>query len=467
MSNITLTDKQQEIYDDFIYRVHNFPGRSECVLVGYAGTGKTTLVAEIVESLYKGYNIAVTSPTHKANAVIRNMLKNNVGLVGDDAQVSTIHSFLGLKLVYEKSRQVLKHDPQSKNSTSMVDVLIVDECSMISEEMYQHIKDQMFRVRRAVIFVGDSCQLPPVEAEGTVGETKLSPTFDVETKYELTEVLRQALDNPIISIATSIRECIGSKGDPMSILDTTYGLDTIIPINDEDLFLEVYKEMICESTGLVRDEDGILRDSNGDVRSYRQESDKIFDFVQENKILAYTNYRVNLANIYIRGVLYDDPKELVKGEPIVFDTVTENCPYMNQEIINCPEVREDQFMGIDCWQLKLPNGNFLYAVGPESRIAMEAKLDELVKKIERKDYSEQFKRAYTWQDYYIIKNKINVINYPYATTVHKSQGSTFDRIWFDTDFIERIRMNDTKCRIIYTAITRPREFVMFRKNGMF
>ena len=98
---------------------------------------------------------------------------------------------------------------------------------------------------------------------------------------------------------------------------------------------------------------------------------------------------------------------------------------------------------------------------------MEAKMDELVKKIERKDYSEQFKRAYTWQDYYIIKNKTNVINYPYATTVHKSQGSTFDRIWFDTDFIERIRMNDTKCRIIYTAITRPREFVMFRKNGLF
>lgn len=467
MSNITLTDKQQEIFDDFIDRVHNAAGRSECVLVGYAGTGKTTLVAEIVENLCKGWNIAVTSPTHKANSVIRNMLVKNVGLSNDDAQVSTIHSFLGLKLVYEKSRQVLKHDPQSKNSTSMVDVLIVDECSMISEELYQHIKDQMFRVRRAIIFVGDSCQLPPVEAEGTIGEAKLSPTFKAETKYELTEVLRQALDNPIISIATAIRECIGTKGDPLSILDTTYGLDTIIPIDDEDVFLEVYKQMICESTGLEHDEDGILRNDKGEVRSYRQESAKIFDFVQENKILAYTNFRVNLANIYMRSTLFDDPNELVKGEPIVFDVVTENCPYMNQEVIKCPEVRKDQFMGIDCWQLRLPNGNFLYAVGPESRIAMEAKLDELVKKIERKDYSEEFKRVHTWQDYYIIKNKICVVNYPYATTVHKSQGSTFDKIWFDTDFIERIRLNDTKCRIIYTAITRPREYVMFRKNGMF
>lgn len=448
MSNITLTEKQQEIYDDFIDRVDNFPGRSECVLVGWAGTGKTSLVAEIVEKLYKGYNIAVTSPTHKANSVIRKMLVQNVGLSPTDAQVSTIHSFLGLKLVYEKSRQVLKHDPQSKNSTSMVDVLIVDECSMISDEMYQHIVDQMYRVRRAVIFVGDSCQLPPVESEGTIGETKLSPTFNVETKYELTEVLRQALDNPIISVATSIRECIGTNRDPLSILDTTYGLDTIIPIPDEQIFLDVYKEMIMEHKG---------------------SANKIFDFVQENKIIAYTNYRVSLSNIYIRSELFEKHQdvEFVKGEPIVFDTVTENCPYMNQEIIQCPEVRKEDFLGIPCWQFKLPNGNFILGVGPESKIALDDYLDKLVKKIERKDLNPLTKRAYQWQDYYIIKNKINIINYPYATTAHKSQGSTFDNIWFDTDYIERIRNNDTKCRIVYTAMTRPRFNVMFRKNGMF
>lgn len=448
MSNITLTDKQQEVYDDFIDRVHNFPGRSECVLVGYAGTGKTTLVAEIVESLYRGYNIAVTSPTHKANSVIRKMLTQNVGLSAQDAQVSTIHSFLGLKLVYEKNRQVLKHDPQSKNSTSMVDVLIVDECSMISEELYQHIVDQMYRVRRAILFVGDSCQLPPVEAEGTIGESKLSPSFNAPVKYELTEVLRQALDNPIIGIATAIRECIGTNGDPLAILDTTYGLDTIIPIDDEQVFLDVYKEMILEHKG---------------------SSMKIFDFVQENKIIAYTNYRVSLSNIYIRSELFDKHQdvEFVKGEPIVFDTVTENCPYSNQEIIQCPEVRKESFLGIDCWQFKLPNGNYILGVGPESKQGLDDYLDDLVKKIEKKDMNPLTKRAYQWQDYYIIKNKINIINYPYATTAHKSQGSTFDNIWFDTDFIERIRNNDTKCRIIYTAMTRPRYNVMFRKNGMF
>lgn len=445
--SITLTDKQQYIFDDLIDKIHNFPGRVEAVIVGNAGTGKSTLVSKIIENIHQGFNIAVTSPTHKANSVLRKMLLN-VGITKEDALISTIHSFLGLKLQYEKNRQVLKHDPRSPNSTAMVDVLFVDECSMISEEMYTHILNQIHRVRRAVVFIGDDCQLPPVEAEGTSGETKLSPTFDIKLQYHLDEVLRQALDNPIIHLATQIRECIGTGKDPMTILNAVEGFETITPIDDEMLFLDVYKEYINENQGSAR---------------------KIYDFVQENKIIAYTNYRVNFANMYIRNEVFHEhtEEEFITGEPIVFETTTENCPYTVQEIIQCPEIRKESFLGIDCWQFKLPNGNYLLGVGPYSRMKLDEYLEDLVLKIERKVENPLTKKPYMWQDYYVIKNKINVINYPYATTAHKSQGSTFNNIWFDTDFIERIPNNDTKCRILYTALTRPRYNVMLRKNGRF
>ncbi|EBS4516410.1 hypothetical protein DQT32_03135 [Salmonella enterica subsp. enterica serovar Braenderup] len=444
--SITLTDEQQYTFDDLIDRINNFPGRTEAVIIGNAGTGKSTLVSKIIENIYQGYNIAVTSPTHKANSVLRKMLLN-VGVTKEDALISTIHSFLGLKLQYEKNRQVLKHDPRSPNSTAMVDVLFVDECSMISEEMYTHILNQMHRVRRAIIFIGDDCQLPPVEAEGTLGETRLSPTFNIKLQYKLDKVLRQALDNPIINVATQIRECIGTNKDPMLILNQLDGFETITPIDDEMLFLDVYKEYVCEHRGSAR---------------------KIYDFVQENKIIAYTNYRVNFANMYIRNEVFPDiEEEFIAGEPIVFETTTENCPYTVQEIIQCPEIRKESFLGIDCWQFKLPNGNYLLGVGPYSRMALEKHLEELVLKIETKEENPMTKKPYMWQDYYVIKDKINVINYPYATTAHKSQGSTFNNIWFDTDFIERIQNNDTKCRILYTALTRPRYSVMLRKNGRF
>ena len=448
MNKITLTDGQQAVFDDFIDRVHHYGGRSECVLVGYAGSGKTTLVSEIVKNLYTGYNIAVTSPTHKANSVIRNMLVNNVGLSKEDAQISTIHSFLGLKLVYEKNHQVLKHDAQSKNSNTYVDILIVDECSMISEELYGHIMSQIHRVRRAILFIGDSCQLPPVEAEGTIGETKLSPTFLAPVKYELTQVLRQAMDNPIIRIATSIRECIGTNRNPMDILNGLHDMGNIVPIHDEAMFLDIYRMYIDK---------------------HRTSAKKVFDFVQENKIIAYTNYRVNNANMFIRNEVFPEHQEteFVQGEPIVFETVTENCKYTVQQIIQCPEVMQEDFLGIPCWKFMLPNGNFMYGVGPYSRIALDEHLENMVHKIEKKETNPLSNRPYGWHDYYTYKNKINVINYPYATTAHKSQGSTFDNIWFDTNFIERIPNNDTKCRIIYTAMTRPRHTVMLQTGGRF
>ena len=440
------TADQKVILDDFLDRVDNYPGRTEAVLSAPAGTGKTFTTAEIIKLLYKDYNIAVTSPTHKANSVIQNMLINQAGITKEDAKVSTIHSFLGLKLVQATNHQVLKHDPHSKLSTTNVDVLIVDECSMISEELYFHIQNQLHRVRRAVLYIGDKCQLPPVEAE-VIGKEKLSPTFDVSVQYTLTEVLRQAMDNPVLSVATAIRECIGTNKDPMHIMvNNTKGHDTITPIDDEDLFLNVYKDFIIENKG---------------------NSNKIFDFVNENKILAYTNMRVNIANMYIRNQLYDVLDEFVKGEPIVFESITENSPYSVQQIIQCPRVRKESFMGIDCWQFQLLNGSFIYGVGPSSRAAMEDHLQDMVRKIEKKVFNPLTKRPYVWQDYYIIRNKMHIINYPYATTVHKSQGSTFDNIWFDTDFIERIPNNDMKCRILYTAMTRPRYSVMLRQNDYY
>lgn len=438
MGKITLTDDQQKIYDSIIDNVHNYPGRYESVIVGYAGTGKSTLVSEVIKSLCYGYNISVTSPTHKANQVLSGMLQK-AGVDKDDAEVCTIHSFLGLKLVYEKNKQVLKHDPKSKNSTRITDVLIVDECSMIGTTLFQHLITQLHRVRRAIIFIGDSCQLPPVEEDAGTPKDSLSPTFEFGTKYELTQVLRQAMDNPIIRLATSIRECIGTQNDPMQyVVDSE--CSNIMHVQDDDSFLEAYYQYVKANSVSM-----------------------LYNNVMDNKIISYTNFNVDMSNIIIRKMLFDQSEdELVQGEPIVFDTSTENCPYMVQQMIQCPEVRKESWMGIDCWQMKLPNGRHILAVGPESKLDLNDKLKVLVDRINNKEKNPFTKKPYMWQDYYLIKDKINVVNYPYATTAHKSQGSTFDNIWFDLNHIERIQDNDTKCRILYTALTRPRFSIIMK-----
>lgn len=438
---ITLTDSQQEIYDDIVNNIHHYRGRYETVLKGYAGTGKSTLISQIINDMSDYYSIATTSPTHKANAVLRDMIAETDANM-DQVVISTIHSFLGLKLVYKKNKQVLVHDPRSDLSNRHVDILIIDECSMISENLFKHIIEQSHRVRRAIIFVGDPCQLPPVETENLVDEGNLSPTFGIETQYVLTEVLRQALDNPIIRVATEIRECIGTFNNPIQIIDEIDDtVETIVNVPDDDTFLTLYKEYVDTT-----------------------DRNQLFDNVFRNKIISYTNNNVNLYNRLIRNwiITDNDGVEFVKGEPIVFETVTQNCPFTVQEMIQCPELKKESFMGIDCWQMKLSGSKYILVVGPDSVIAYNKYMDDLVIDINAGNKNPITKRPYTWQDYYIIKEKINVINYPYAITVHKSQGSTFDNLWFDTSFINRIRDHDTMCRITYTAMTRPKHMVMFK-----
>lgn len=437
---IKLTKDQQFIFDDLINKIDNYHGRVEAVLEGPAGTGKSTLVSQLIQMTSQCYSIAVTSPTHKANSVLRGMMEN-LGMDEVNEKVSTIHSFLGLKLVNEKNRQVLKHDPTSPNSTKFVDILIIDECSMISDNLFEHIIDQLYRVRRAVIFVGDSCQLPPVEVEDIPGHDGLSKTFEIELHYRLTEVLRQALDNPIIQLATKIRECIGTGKNPFDLVRNIVDNGTVIRINEDFSFLGTYYDYI----------------------TYPSKND-VFNNACNNKIISFTNFKVDQSNIYIRNMIYDEHTnvEFIEGEPIVFESTTQQCPYTVQQMITCPKPTKESFLGIDCWRLKLSNGTTILTVGPTSKVQYQKYMEMLVHKINAKEINPITNKPHTWQEYYIIKDQINVINYPYAITAHKSQGSTFEHIWFDTGYIDRITNNDMKCRIMYTAITRPKYNIMLK-----
>src|SRR5574343_20595 len=72
-----LTPDQQAICDAIVNNVHNYPGRFDCVIRGYAGTGKSTTISRTIKRLSMHYEIAITSPTHKANQVLKTMIKQD------------------------------------------------------------------------------------------------------------------------------------------------------------------------------------------------------------------------------------------------------------------------------------------------------------------------------------------------------------------------------------------------------
>jgi exodeoxyribonuclease-5 len=118
-----------------------------------------------------------------------------------------------LEIEMERERQNLARPAFSLNEESELreaSLVIVDECSMVDEQMAQDLL--YFGV--PLLVLGDPAQLPPVAGFGYF--------TDARPDFMLTDVKRQALDNPILQLATTVRE-----GD--RIATGTYGESVVLP----------------------------------------------------------------------------------------------------------------------------------------------------------------------------------------------------------------------------------------------
>jgi exodeoxyribonuclease V len=150
-------------------------------LFGYAGTGKSTLAQEIAQSA--GGCVLFAAFTGKAALVMRSK-----GCWG----ARTIHSMIYRAEELENGEVifVLNNDSDMRHAG----LCIIDECSMVGRELALDLLS--FNVK--VLVLGDPAQLPPV---GDAGFFTTEPDPDVM----LTEVHRQARDNPIIRISMDVR----------------------------------------------------------------------------------------------------------------------------------------------------------------------------------------------------------------------------------------------------------------------
>lgn len=164
-------------------------------LAGYAGTGKTTLAKEIASGVSR---VLYGAFTGKAASVMRRK---------GCARASTIHSMIYAieDDTVEQPQFVLNRESEVRDAK----LVIIDECSMIDEVMS---KDLM-SFGTKILVIGDPAQLPPISGAGffTGGEPNIM----------LTEIHRQAQDNPIINMSMKIRQ--GGKLD-----FGTYGTSRVI-----------------------------------------------------------------------------------------------------------------------------------------------------------------------------------------------------------------------------------------------
>jgi exodeoxyribonuclease-5 len=158
-------------------------------LGGYAGTGKTTMIALLRQALHeydKDTKVAFCAYTGKASQVLRQKLREQKTLRRGD-NVSTIHS-----LIYNSSTNSEGHTSWDLKKELAYNIIIVDEASMVDE----YIWNDLLSFQIPVLAVGDHGQLPPINSNfNLMGEPQL----------KLEQIFRQEAESPIIQVAQLAR----------------------------------------------------------------------------------------------------------------------------------------------------------------------------------------------------------------------------------------------------------------------
>jgi exodeoxyribonuclease-5 len=181
-STIELTDEQKSAVDLAIaFFTDKNNTRQEFKLGGYAGTGKTTVIRALIKALrLDDLRVSVNAFTGKACNVLN---KKHV-------PAATLHS-----LMYETIEDPTTHAIEFIKRTSLnglPDVIIVDEASMVNQELY----NDLISYGKKVLFVGDPGQLEPV------GD---NPRLMTTPDFVLSKIHRQSELSPIITLANGIR----------------------------------------------------------------------------------------------------------------------------------------------------------------------------------------------------------------------------------------------------------------------
>lgn len=160
-------------------------------LGGYAGTGKTTLIAILRTELAKtqpDLKVGFASYTGKAARVLKNKLQDQQAIAKKDT-IGTIHSLIYSPVVNDRE-EIIGWKPKDELDRQLI---IIDEGSMVDSIIWQHL----LSYKIPIIVVGDHGQLPPIRGNFNLMQNP---------ELKLEEIHRQARNNPIIGLSIQARE---------------------------------------------------------------------------------------------------------------------------------------------------------------------------------------------------------------------------------------------------------------------
>lgn len=414
-------------------------------LSGYAGTGKTSLMEMIAKKGQKQNRpVMFCATTNKAAAV----LNDRVSKAGFKA--STLNKVFGINVEVDSSK--------AYNARNLVNVLkdvdimpgttiIIDEASMINEENYKILNDIAKEHRLKIIYVGDEAQLAPVN------EDKISKVFrNGEGKViRLTQVERTD-DNAILKEATAIR-----NGEPLSKVSSFNskgeGVAYISPQHQDAIneVIDKYAKGLKQNPNYFR----ILAYTNKAVTAYNNQVRELLGYDSPiphvgEPMTGYANWGYEWRTKSYRFINSESYKVTQVGRPATVQTRLDNgTPVVMQAV---PITLEDSLGNVDTF-------NFM-----DIKNNAQNRQSAMILTNEKKRLWNEARRAYGREAKATVYAKINAIDsflfvndniednshnllqaktidFGYALTIHKSQGSTFTHVLMDDVDVSRASMS--------------------------
>lgn len=434
--------------------------KKEFLLQGKGGTGKTTIIKKILEEARRQkLGVLGVAPTHKAKKI----LDKSLGTV----KTVTLASALAIKL--DESTGNFVPDEFARNNKKFPlkgkDLIIIDESSMISDKLLEELRS-LADSKTKIIFMGDRAQLPPV------GQEADSKVFGVDNGYELTEKMRQAATSPIIGIGTKIAANVETTGqrkanpitqeDRVSKTDSISG-SSITWESNENKALDEFANDIKNANGNVNyakivtfnnqnhNNPQSVKNLNAKVRRrlFGEQAD-VVQFMPGEILTAYETYGE------------EDPA-FFNSEDLVVQDATELGP--REYVITASSAKKGNRsvkITLNVTMLDLIREDGTTVQMPVPVVSSESK----------EDFNKEVARLFKTdpQLAYKLKDRFANLEYGYAVTSHKAQGSTYTNVYVMEDNImgpSNAGSVKAKNQSLYVAVSRPttKLVMVSNKNG--
>lgn len=392
--------------------------QSEFYLFGAAGCGKTFLTRHFIDEVIPQYKnlckalnqkpcfdrMVLTATTNKAVEVLAQLQV--------DYRPITVYKLFGVT-VKDDANKGISYLNTYNAKVVYKNLIFIDECSMLPAKMLSLIRYQVRDCK--IVFIGDRFQLAPVKEKPHWDNTDPNWTVDLQTP------VRNQGNPALTALCAQLRKTV-ETGIFEDIKTTPGSVDHVSAEEAQEW----------------------LRNAN----------------YERSKILCYTNNKVLQYQEWIHEDLHPG-EDLYKQSGIYINN-------SNAERGGTYFYPEEQLViqkihGECCLNTSDSSYSLNVLSADVYSSANHKKVKHMAILLDSEEYKNTLKEAYKNKDYdayFELKNTVLDLRLPYACTVHKSQGNTYDEVYIDLDSFKSCKDPSIAARLLYVAVSRAKNRVV-------